>query len=341
MTSHSVTAKWRHVVGVWIVALAVLAGPALAGSDAAARLKSWLDLGASLAATDESDASVDEPAVKGPPLPLHCIEGYGGGAITPIAYVVNPGAKGNILSVPTTAYTFINMGSKKLQVFSVTQVFFNRLEFGYALNHLEVGSLYDDLRKAGLNMGRDHVNLHHFNLRLNFLDENAFDLPLPAMTAGIHFKYNDSINRIDKSLGGAFSGIGYEHPYGIDYTMTATKMLPKLAFGRPVILTGGLRLSNASQLGYFGFGNEHNLTFEGSILYMPIDQVLVGYEFRQKRNPYHRIRKLVDEEDNWHMFSLSWIVNDRLTISGLWGVFGQIANTKADCSLGLQIKYEF
>ncbi|MHC4985272.1 MAG: hypothetical protein ACYTFO_03860, partial [Planctomycetota bacterium] len=39
--------------------------------------------------------AADEAAVtKGPPLPLHCIEGYGGGAITPVAYLVNPGAEG-------------------------------------------------------------------------------------------------------------------------------------------------------------------------------------------------------------------------------------------------------
>ena len=33
------------------------------------------------------------PVEKGPPLPLHTIDGVGGVVITPIAYLVNPGAE--------------------------------------------------------------------------------------------------------------------------------------------------------------------------------------------------------------------------------------------------------
>jgi hypothetical protein len=235
----------------------------------------------------------------------------------------------------------VNLGSKKLSVFSVTHVFFNRLELGYAYNYLTVGSLYDDVKKAGLNMGRDHVQLHHFNARFNLLPENSFGLPLPAVTVGVHGKYNDGMKTINKSLGGAFKSIGYDKNYGVDYTLTASKMFPKLAFGRPVILTGGLRYSNAAQLGFLGFGGEYNLTFEGSVACLPTDNVCLAYEFRQKNNPYNRIPGLIGDEDNWHAFSASWIVNDRLTVTGVYGVFGNIANASADCSLGIQIKYEF
>ena len=332
------------------IILAIVVSPALASSDA--ETGDWLGLGTVLAdAVAANDTSVvlatsssttpTAPAAKGPPLPFHCIEGYSGAPITPMAYMANAGADGAIASLPSPSVTFLNMGSKRMYVFAVTQVFFNRIEFGYAYQYLDVGSLYDDIRKAGLDMGRDHVQLHHFNLRAQLLPEDSFDLPLPAVTAGIHFKYNDGIEQIDDSLGGAFRSLGYERNWGVDYTLTASKMFPTLAFGRPVIVTGGLRLSNAAQIGLFGFGNEYNATFEGSVAYMPIDQVVLAYEFRGKNNPYHRLAKLVDTEHNWHAFSASFLVTDRLTLTGVYGMLGNIGNARADCSLAIQLKYEF
>jgi hypothetical protein len=304
--------------------------------------ETWLAAAEKVAQKEVESAAVAEaPPGKAPPLPFHCIEGYSGGPITPMAYLCNPGAKGAVCSTPTVSYTFLSLGEKQLHAVSVTQVFFNRLELGYAYNYFNVGTLYDDISKAGLDMGRDHVHLHHFNVRFNLLPENSFDLPLPAVTGGVHFKYNQGIKSIDHALGGALKSIGYEKDNGVDYTLTATKMFPKLAFGRPIILTGGLRLSNAAQLGYLGFGGECNATFEGSVAYLPLDNLCLAYEFRGKNNPYNRLQELVDDEDHWQVLSASWIVNDRFTITGIYGMLGNIANARADCSLGIQVKYEF
>ncbi len=279
-----------------------------------------------------------------PPLPFHCVEGYSGGLITPMAYLCNAEERDGCpdwLGAPSVAYTFLNLGSKKMHVFSVTQPFLKRFEFGYAYNNLDTGSLYRDVRKAGLNMGERHVGLHHFNLRGMLLDENSFDLPLPALTAGIHFKYNDAIDDIDQNLGGALSSIGYDDDFAVDYTLTATKMFPKLALGRPVLLTGGLRLSKAAQLGLLGFGNKCKASFEGSVAYLPLDQLCLAYEYRMKQDPYNELPGLVENEDDWHAFSASWIFDDHLTVTGVFGTFGNIANATADCVVGLQLKYEF
>ncbi len=296
-------------------------------------------------ASDNAVATTETAAAKAPakaaPIPFLSIEGYSGGAITPMAYLCNPGAPGTTVSMPSVAYTFVSLGSKQLQTVAITQVFFNRLELGYAYNHLDLGTQHADIAKAGLDMGQGQVDLHHFNARFNILPENSFDLPLPALTAGVHFKYNDGIKGINRSLGGALSGLGYEKTNGVDYTLTASKMLPKLAYGRPVILTGGLRFSKASQIGYYGFGDECKLTFEGSVAYLPLDNIVLAYEFRGKNNPYDELDGLQGEEDNWHAFSASWIASDRLTVTGLYGNFGNIANADADCVLGIQLKYEF
>ncbi|MBN2583087.1 MAG: DUF3034 family protein, partial [Planctomycetes bacterium] len=295
-----------------------------------------------------AETAADQDAVqhehkKGAPLPFHSIEGVSGGAITPMAYLCNAGPDCGCTkcSRPSAAYSFVNLGSKEMHVVSVTQVFFGCIELGYAANFLNLGSLVDDVNGAGLDMGRDSVQLHHFNLRAQLIKENSHDLPLPAVTAGIHFKLNHGIASIDDNLGKALTGIGLERQNGVDFTLTATKMFPKLAFGRPVIATTGMRFSQAAQIGLLGFGNGWKPTVEGSIATLPTDWLALAYEYRQKTNPYHKIDELIDAEDDWHALSASWVVNDRLTVTAVWGMFGNIANAREDDVLGLQIKYEF
>ena len=62
---------------------------------------------------------------KGPPLPFHCIEGYGGGAITPMAYLVNPGAPGCVFGKPAVGLTVGNLGDKQLQAITVTETLYD------------------------------------------------------------------------------------------------------------------------------------------------------------------------------------------------------------------------
>ena len=286
--------------------------------------------------TDESSETKSAPT-KGPPLPITTIEGVSGGAITPLAYLCNSGQG----ALPSLSYTYLDLGSKEMHTLAVTQTFFNRVEIGYACNFLNLGSLDDDITGATGLPVRDHIRLHHFNLRGLLIEEDSFDLPLPAVTAGVHFKYNDGISQINSQLGGALRGIGYDQSHGVDYTLTFTKMFPELAFGRPLILTAGLRNSKAAQIGLLGFGEHREWTVEGSAVCLPLDNLAVSYEFRQKANPYTILDDLIDREQNWHAFAAHWIVTDRLTVSAVYGMLGNIANARADSALGLQIKYEF
>ena len=86
----------------------------------------WLALAAAQPDTttdvvkEEAPASDGACCEKAAPLPFHCIEGYSGGAITPLAYLCNAGDPEQFCSKPSVAYSFVNIGSKELQVFSVT-----------------------------------------------------------------------------------------------------------------------------------------------------------------------------------------------------------------------------
>jgi len=334
----------RSIICAMAALMAISVAPAM-GENAA---ENWLDAGDALALAVEDNSLNDEPTTQAahhhaccPPLPFHCIEGYSGGAITPLAYICNASCSKDCCGKAVVSYSFLNIGTMEMQVFAVTQPLFNRFEIGYAYNYLNLGSLTDDIRDLGMDPGRDNVQLHHFNLRGLLVKENDFGLPLPAITAGVHFKYNDGVQRIDRNLGGPFKAIGLDRSSGVDFTLTMSKMFPRLVFDRPLILTGGVRFSQAAQIGLFGFGDTYHATFEGSAVYMPADWLTLGYELRTKPDPYGKIPGLVGEEDAWHAFSASWIVNSRLTVSAVYGMLGNVANAREDNTLGIQLRWEF
>jgi len=304
----------------------------------------FLSLMITAVAVGQSDGTArsgggEKPQMEAPPLPFHTVEGYGGGAITPTAYLVNPAPEGSVWGKPAVAFSSVVLGHKNLQALTITETLFGRLELGYGLDRLGLGTLPDDIEDATtVDIDRDDVWLHNFNARFLLLKEAK----LPALTAGVHLKVNDGIEDIDDTLGGALSGIDYEKDTGVDVTLTASKTLVgDWTFKRPVILTGGLRNSSAGQVGLLGFGDDRATTFEGSVAVLPTNWLLVAYEYRGKSNPYDEIPGLIEDEDDWHAVDVSWIVNSHATLVAGWGAFGNVTNETENETWWLQAKYEF
>ena len=286
-------------------------------------------------ASDETKAA-SEP----PPLPFHTIEGYGGGAITPIAYLVNPATDDSAFGLPSFAASYVTAGEKNLLALTATETLWGRLELGYGYDKFGIGTLDDDILAAtDIDIGRSSVELQTLSARVLVIKEGDFGVAnLPAITFGVHFKKNTGITEIDDRLGGALSSIGLDDDTGVDYTLTATKAIP--IGGVPVIFSAGLRNSSAAQLGFLGFADDRTTTFEGNIVVIPTSWLLLAYEYRQKGDPYKRIPGLVGKEDDWHAVDVSWLINSHATLVAGWGIFGQIANTKEDGAWYLQLKYE-
>ena len=185
---------------------------------------------------------------KGPPLPFHTIEGYGGGAITPMAYLVNPGDDCTLLGKPAAAMSFVGLGSKNLDALTFTETLYGRVELGYGADRLGLGSLPSAIQNATtVEIGHSDEWLHTWSIRGLLIKENdpvlkdlLGGLDVPAFTVGVHFKYNDSIADINNKLGGALNTIGYKNATGEDFTFTATKTFAKGFFGKPLITTAGL-----------------------------------------------------------------------------------------------------
>jgi hypothetical protein len=285
------------------------------------------------------------------PMPGMTIEGVSGTFLVPSAYLANPGPQGAVCGMPTIATNYVNLGSQNLYMVGITDVLWRRIELGYAFNYLDISSMNDYVNKlsggAG-DLGRDNLMLHHFNLRGQVIEENSWGFWwMPAVTVGVEFKYNDGIQSANKSINKAsggfysFSILDYDKRDGWDVTLHVSKTYPTLAFGRPVTFTSGLRSSNAAQMGLYGFGDDRSLTYESSIVYMPTDKWALAFESRMKDDPYDNGAPVYGKEHSWYGLEATYLVSNRLAISGVLGSFGNIGNTQADPALGFQVKYEF
>ena len=293
-------------------------------------------IGGGTLALEEAQAAGD-----GPPLPLHTIEGVGGIVLTPMAYLVNPGPPGTTVGKPAAAVHFAMIGSKDLEAATLTWTFFRRLELGYAANRLGLDDFPSDVQTAtGVDIGTDDVFLHHFNARLNIIEENQWDQNwIPAVTFGAHYKYNEDINDIDGRLGGALTGLGLDDDDGLDFTGTASKTVTFLS--RPVIVSAGARASRAAQLRFVGFTDEYSLTFEGGAVMLVTDRLGVGAEYRQKPEALGEVPGLLGDEDSWWDVHAAYIINDQATVSATIGDLGTVLNHTDETLLGIVFKYEF
>ncbi len=271
-----------------------------------------------------------------PPLPAIGIEGYGGLFGTYTAYLVNSAKEDAIFGMPSVAYTYVNLGQgRHINSFALTETLWDRVELGYAYNLMDLG----DLPQAA-GFSDDTVGLHNFNTRFALIKEGDFDLPwMPAITAGIHYKYNDTIDDINSDLGGALRGIGIADNDGVDFTLYGTKLITALP--RPVLIDLGIRATEAAHIGLLGFTDDYEVMLEGNLFVFATDKFLVGGEYRMKPNEYNRIPGLIEAEDDWWTLCVCYIVNDNMTISGGYGHFGDVLNHEANGAWALRVKWEF
>jgi len=281
----------------------------------------------------------------GPPLPLHTVEGNSGVFITSTAYLTNPPAEGEVLGLPSLSTSAAFIGEKDFQSYAVTENLFGNIEIGYAAERLGLGDWPDDVFSAAAVKVRDSVWLHNLNVRWNAIAEGSFDQSwLPAVTLGLHHKWNDGISSIDDDLGGLCGTLGADHTDGTEVTLVATKTITDL-LKRPIIISAGLRNGDAIHTGFLGFAGERRTTFEGSVIVFLTDHLAFASEYRQKSDLVDQCTvggdHLVRAENDWWDLCLAYVVNDHMTLSGGYAYFGNVLNHQEKSVWAAQIKYEF
>jgi len=299
-------------------------------------------------AAEEAAAGAEEAAAapsEGPPLPLHTIEGCGGGALVPMAYLVNVPTEG-VFGRPAIGTWYACLDRKDLNVFTITETIrladAINLEFGYAYSTLQLGDFTRELQMAGLpDINTTHVGMHTFSVRTPLWSEGAFGQSwMPALTIGVHYKENSQADRIDRRLGGALRGLGMRHDSGFEFTLSATKMFTG-PMERPMIVTLGTRVTEANQTGFLGFNDSFEPMFEASVIYLVAAQVALVAEYRMKPDRLNEIPTLVGGEDDWWDIGIVYIFNEHLTATAAYLHVGEILDEDVDGGFILGLKYEF
>lgn len=279
--------------------------------------------------------------VSAPPV-VATIDGTGGGLLTPSAYLLNPGPAGQVFGMPTMGNRFLRFGSKDVATFTIGETLWGRVELSYGLQQFGLGGFNDAVEnRLGRDIVREEAYLHTWSIRGLLIEEDSLGPWTPAVTAGVSFKYNDSIQTIDRRMGHALRAAGLDKSNGIDWTLTASKTFCEPWAGRPVVFSGGLRLSNAAQMGWMGFDNSCHLTLEGSVKYFPADWLAIGYEFRGKADPYEEVPGVYGDEDAAHAITADVHVTENLTLSTGWMLMGHVANGSGDCGWTLGMQWDF
>ncbi len=273
--------SYRSLLGALAVATSLVASPHLL---------------AGTAIDTSKDVSKNPPVAseKGPPLPLHEIEGNGGVLTTLSAYIVNPPRNGEPVGRPAIGSGFISLGNGwALVPATVTWSPWDRIELGYGFNWLSLGNLPTDIRNAtGISIGNTSVAVHNFNARFQLLKENEFNQKwLPALTFGVHYKYNVGISEINDDLGGALDQAGLSGNNGVDFTLYASKLITFLP--RPVLINVGGRATGRRSSDSWASPTSTASCFEGNVAIFLTDWLILAGEYRQQPNSYTPIPGLI------------------------------------------------
>ena len=277
----------------------------------------------------------------GAPLPLHSLEGSGGILLTNSAYLVNPSEDGKTFGLPSAGATYVNLGSgRHLEAYTVTETLWNRVELGYGLMRLDLGDLPWALETAtGVNVREDSVEVHNLNARVMLLKEGDLGQSwLPALTLGVHYKHNSTVDDIDRRLAGTLTSVGIVDDEGVDVTLYATRLFT--ATPRPLLVNVGLRSTEAVHAGLLGFTDNRKIVFEGNFGVLVLDNLVVGAEYRQKPDEYTRIPGLIEAEEDWWDVFVTYVVDDHMTVSVAYAQLGAVLNHDADSTFGFKFKYE-
>ncbi len=228
-------------------------------------------------------------------VPLNNVEGVGGVAFNPLAYPAGtpfdaaekaPGTSTTIKSLvnkPQFGVWRIRLNDVKADwtTQSVATTFFDRVEASYG---------NETIAQSGAN------NIHKNNIGLKGLlvKENAWDTKwVPALAVGAIYK--DTTYAVTGALS-----------HGYDYYAVATKLITQLP--RPVLLSGGVRSTDARSTGVYGFGTKRDLIgFANADVILP-GNLAAGIEYQQGAQVTGW------KNADYYDAHLAWLANKNLTL---------------------------
>lgn len=223
--------------------------------------------------------------------PFVNLEGVGGVAFNPLAYLADSDGEGShfkvgntdIIGKPRFGAWYISLDKVNVDwtTIGIADTFFKRLEVSYG---------YETINQQ--NTTAKHKN--NVGTKLLLLPENFFDTKfLPAVSVGTIFKHTSNV------------GAGVDAS-GEDFYVVATKLITQLP--RPVLLSGGLLSTKGKVTGVFGFDKDRKEAgFANIDLILPWN-LIAGFEYKQG------VRFSDFKNANYWDAHLAWTPNKNLSL---------------------------
>jgi hypothetical protein len=217
-------------------------------------------------------------------VPLNNLEGVGGVAFNPLAYLAGNGAsdpnnKGP-LGLPQFGAWYVHLGDVDIDwtTIGAAETLFDRVEVSYGREIIGWS-------------GNESITKNNLGAKVLLLPEGDI---LPAV-----------------SVGGVWKSTTFDVPVGVDDSgydvyAVATKLIKALP--RPVLLSGGAISTEGRTLGVLGFDEDRDIALFGNVDVLPLDNVALGVEYRQGAS--------FDDFKNanyWNAHA-AWFANKNLTL---------------------------
>jgi len=266
--------------------------------------------------------------------PFNNLEGVGGVAFNPLAYTAGtsvtprddtlswkeifsePPPHVDILAKPQIGAWYIRLpdaaknGADWTTLSVADSFFFKRFEVSFGYENVNLSEV---------------KNVHKYSVgtKVLLVKENYLDMTfIPAVSLGAIYK--------DTSYSPGF------HPSGWDFYGVATKTITQLPV--PVLLSAGVLATRGVATGVLGFASDYDITWFGNIDFIPIKQVVIGFEYKQ--GAHFNAMKNAD----YFNIHAAWLVTRSLSLIGAYVNAGN-ENSTSELGLGdgvvLSAQYAF
>jgi len=223
--------------------------------------------------------------------PFNNLEGIGGVAFNPLAYLADSDGEGSHLSIgnsdiigrPRLGAWYVNLSKVNVDwaAVGIADTLFKRLEVSYGYE----------------SVNQDNTTAKHKNnvgAKLLLLPENSFETKfLPAVSVGSIYKHTSNVG----------SGVDAS---GQDYYFVTTKLITQLP--RPVLLSAGVLSTKGKATGVFGYDKDRRATGFGNIDVILPWNLIGGFEYKQ--GAHYEDWK---DADYWNAH-IAWTPNKNLTL---------------------------
>lgn len=252
------------------------------------------------------------------------IEGAAGGGITPWAVLTGYGEQGEW---GTSVFaTHVDLPDYTLDVAGMSVAYGNRVEFSYAHQRFDLGTL-----QKNLSLPEDNLTQDIFGVKVRLFGDLIYDT-LPQVSLGIEYKKQNDF--LIPSL------IGAKRDSDVEGYLTASRLFMGAAFGYNVVLNGGVRYSRANETGLLGFGGDRrdtrSLLKEGSVAVLFNPRWALGFEYREKPDNLS-----FAGESDWADVFVGYFPNKHLSVVLAYAKLGEIVTLDDQNGAYLSIQGSF